>query len=743
MTRLWFVAAALSGALGLPAPGGATPLQEPPAPDASPSPSPSPEAAPATPEEPATSLIEKLGTFGDVEQLDLEQLLNVSAAGGTALTQDDAPGLVTVVTEEDIRRLGARTLDQVVRALTGFDVVTDNLGRGRIVVRGVRGGITSGGSENVLVLLNGVRINEVVTGGATAVNLQLPVDNIKRIEAVRGPGSVAYGPNAFLGVLNIVTESTDTFRKHQLTVGGGSFGTLEYNFRYGTSIRNVSLAGFLQYFRTEGPELPVAEDTQTAIDRALAQGRIQNFAPASLAPGHTFGERKSVDSNIGLAYRDLTLNLRMKQEAADAFIGLLDALGDQGRLANRQYSATGSYRHRLAAGDLRLTASYMQSTMEQFLDVQPRNFTALLPDQQSVLYPSGLIFRSTLGSRRASAGLVFERPLGARHTLLVGASADRSNTYGLEALSNFDFLTRGPLPLNSLREDGLQDLVQYVPAARRTVLGAFVQDTWMPHPRVSLAGGVRVDRYSDFDAEVVPRAAFVWRMPRDVNLKLAYGRAVRVPSFQELFYTSPAAFASTSLVPATIDSYEAGLLFRRGGLRVGANAFVSVIDDLVGLVRQPGSAVPYRTANVPGIESRGVELEASRSVGRASFQGRYTFQRPEDRVTGRRAPLVPSHLGHLAASIDLGRRVQVMPNVTYRGERPREEFDPRAPLEASTVVDAHVLVRQVHPRVDATASVLNVFDVEYAEPSPWGGVPGDYPRPGRAFFLRLNIRIGQ
>src|SRR4026208_2021993 len=99
-------------------------------------------------------------------------------------------------------------------------------------------------------MLSGVRLDETITGGAFAVNLDLPVDNIKRIEIVRGPGSVLYGPGAFLGVINIVTESTDTFRRDELSVGAGSFGTFQYNFRYGTTVGNVSLAGFMQFSRT-------------------------------------------------------------------------------------------------------------------------------------------------------------------------------------------------------------------------------------------------------------------------------------------------------------------------------------------------------------------------------------------------------------------------------------------------------------------------------------------------------------
>ena len=81
---------------------------------------------------------------------------------------DDAPGAVTVFKAEDIANLGARTLLELLRFAPGFDVTYDNLGRARVAVRGLGSATTRGGSEDVLMLYDGVRLNEDVTGGASA-----------------------------------------------------------------------------------------------------------------------------------------------------------------------------------------------------------------------------------------------------------------------------------------------------------------------------------------------------------------------------------------------------------------------------------------------------------------------------------------------------------------------------------------------------------------------------------------------
>ena len=329
----------------------------------SPAPSPSPEVAPEggapqprsrlrrrkrRPEEAPTSLIEKLPTFQDIDDIDLTTLLKVTAGEDGTRTADDEPGHVTVISEEDIRRTGARTVMEVLQSVPGLEVLTDSLGRARIFVRGVPGGAAAGSSENVLVTLNGLRLNESVFGGATAVNLDLPVDNIKRIEIVRGPGSVLNGPGAVLGAIHIVTESVDTFRRDELAVGGGSFKSFLYNYRYGTTFREVSLAGFLQYTYTGGPELDVPVDAQTIRD--LAAGPARDRRRSRSPPARPTTTARRLDANLSMAFRKLTFHARLKKENSGGFVGLLDTLGQQNRLANTQGNLSLEYRRALRHG---------------------------------------------------------------------------------------------------------------------------------------------------------------------------------------------------------------------------------------------------------------------------------------------------------------------------------------------------------------------------------------------------------
>lgn len=135
--------------------------------------------------------------------LSLEELLNVpvNIASRKALSQRESPGIITVIQGEDIRRSGARNLEDVLRQVPGFGL---RLIGSNVLGLGVRGHIGSDG--RVLMLVDGIEVNEHRFGTAQ-FGQSFPVESIQRIEIVRGSGLAMYGGTAELGVINIITRS--------------------------------------------------------------------------------------------------------------------------------------------------------------------------------------------------------------------------------------------------------------------------------------------------------------------------------------------------------------------------------------------------------------------------------------------------------------------------------------------------------------------------------------------------------
>jgi iron complex outermembrane receptor protein len=681
------------------------------------------------------TVLERLGEFEDIEELDLDDLLRVtiSIAAGRAQTLEEAPGIAGVLTAEEIRRLGARTLEDVLVTLPGIEVLRDGLGRGRIVVRGVPGGVTTGSSENVLVLYDGHRLNEDIDGGATIVNLDIPVANIKKIEIVRGPGSALFGANAFLGVINIVSQTSDDLNGVEVGIEAGSFTTVGGAVLVGKVVADLAFSGFVQYRSTEGPRLPVPADAWTRVDQALAP---LGAPAASRAPGRTRDERRSLDVSLQATWRDLRLLVRGKDESSGGYVGFGDVLGTRNALDNRQLAVDASYRRAVGQiGELQARIAFTENRTGQFLDPLPPNSVLVRPDGTIVFAPEGILVDARLNSRRIGGELALDKSLG-KHHASVGLGLEREATFGLETRGNFDPLTRLPRP-------SFGPEPPLIPESSRRVASAFLQDVYSPSPRVGLTAGLRWDHYNDFGGTLNPRLAAVIRFPKGLNLKLLYGRAFRSPTLLELFIDFPGFKGNNRLEPATIETLEAALVYRRRNLRIGANYYANFLRNFIVSDRPFNPAQDALIVNTPGIDARGLEIEARRSFGsRHALFANYAYQRPVDHSTKRRIADAPAHLANVGATVGLGDSVSLTPTVLWRGERLRAASDLRAPLGAYALVNVTLRARNLlGSTLEIDLIVRNLFDRTYADPSSPSGLPDDYPRPGRSAYLAATCKF--
>lgn len=143
-----------------------------------------------------------------VFSLSLDELLafKVNVANQLPTEAYKAPSSVTIFTGHQIRSYGIYTLEQLLTQIPGFQVSRGEEGGGTfsISTRGRRA--DRGANRDLLILLDGLRLNEPMTTGAMLQERQISLLNVERVEIIRGPGSAVHGANAFLGVINIVTD---------------------------------------------------------------------------------------------------------------------------------------------------------------------------------------------------------------------------------------------------------------------------------------------------------------------------------------------------------------------------------------------------------------------------------------------------------------------------------------------------------------------------------------------------------
>jgi outer membrane cobalamin receptor len=145
-------------------------------------------------------------TILKLRELSLEELMNIEVSVASK-TKDkplrETPGIVSIITDEEIAQSGARDLIDILRLVPGFDFGIDVT---NVVGIGMRGNWVHEGK--LLMLIDGIEMNERNYGNLALGN-HYPVEHIKRIEIMRGPGAVNYGGFAELGVVNIITKNAE------------------------------------------------------------------------------------------------------------------------------------------------------------------------------------------------------------------------------------------------------------------------------------------------------------------------------------------------------------------------------------------------------------------------------------------------------------------------------------------------------------------------------------------------------
>src|SRR6202040_2579554 len=166
----------------------------------------------------------------DLADRSLEDLMNIEVTSVSKKEQklSQTPAAVFVITQEDIRRSGATNIPDLLRMVPGLDVAQINANTWAISARGFNLQF----ANKLLVLVDGRAVYTPLFGGVYWDTVDVPLEDIDRIEVIRGPGGTVWGANAVNGVINIITKSAADTQGGLVTGGAGSeaqgFGTVQY-----------------------------------------------------------------------------------------------------------------------------------------------------------------------------------------------------------------------------------------------------------------------------------------------------------------------------------------------------------------------------------------------------------------------------------------------------------------------------------------------------------------------------------
>ncbi len=651
----------------------------------------------------------------------------VSIATKSKLKVSEAPSIVTVITEEEIRNSGLRLLTEVFAMVPGFDVIkSPGLGQVSYGVRGVVGSV-----NKVKVLVDGHSLNEPFTGSAREFFDDLPLKNVKRIEIIRGPGSALYGENAFLGVVNIITKTADDIDGLEVSTGFGSYDTQEYNILYGDKFFGIDIDGFANYYNTNG----LSEEIKT--DALTNQPFFNRF---SLAPGDTDDSRNRLDTYIKASYGGFGFKGRYTNKDREQFIGPDDILVDD--VDQFLNYAMGELSYAFEIGEKTAVASkiyYDQYDMEFDLQTLPDGFVIpadLDNDGDIEIFPDGHLFDVFVTNRRLGSDIQFDYALSENNDLTVGFNYIWEKQDNVQTYSNTDAATGAYL--GTVRN--VSDTANWLSEATRQIWAIYFQDIWNITDDLGLTIGVRHDHYSDFEGTTNPRLGVVWNFIDKATLKALYGQAFRAPTFAELYLTNNSVeLGSPDLQPETIRTYEVGLGYKFSKItNINVNYFFNVIRDQISYEPlEEGSNISI-VGNFGGSNIQGVELEANADLGflwnGAQAFANYTYQDAEskgDPITGQ-----PRHKGNVGVNAGIGKYLNANIHAFISDERIRHEVDTRDDSPGYALLNLTLTAKEFFKTMTIKASMFNLLDKDYNDPAAF--IPTDLPRPGRTFFVEVG-----
>ncbi len=665
--------------------------------------------------------------------LTLAQLMNIQVtrvATGNPAPLNRAAAIVTVITAEELTRTGARNIEDALMAVPGLYVGRTEPGFApTYIFRGIYGSL----NRQALLMINGFPQKSLPLGNKANVWGGMPVEAVQRIEVIRGPGSALYGADAFAGVINVVTKTSQDIDGTQAGFRGGSFNTYDAWLQYGGKAADWDVMFSLEAGTTDGQKDVIEADAQTQFDEQFAG--IPGYTPVSNAPGPMHTGYDNVDLRLEASREAWRVRFgyqnRNNLQTGDGLAGALDP--------------SSLYRADIANVDV----SYSQDAWENDLSLVSQlsaYYAAQKPLADNYLFPRGA-FAGTFpdgyignpGNKEIQITLQQYAVYSgwAQHRLRLGIGATYGDVYETTEEKNFETDLVTPKP------EGLVDVSDtdevWLPETDRTLYFLSLQDEWQLHPNWQFVLGARYDHYSDFGDTVNPRLALVWATTEAWTTRLLYGRAFRAPSLSELYTISnPVGLGNPDLDPEVIDTYELAFNHQLGSdSAYGFNFFHYKIRDMI-LYEPAANGIDQVATNVGERSGRGAEFELNQQLSdQLSLNANYSYQEATNTRLHDDVGFAPNNQSYAALNWQVNSAWQANLEMHWFGRIQRAPLDDRPPVKSASVWNLTLRRINLWQGAELTFNLRNMFDKDWRNPS-WTRVEYDYPAPGRNGSITLR-----
>ncbi len=543
----------------------------------------------------------------DLFSLSFEDLLNVQVdiASKTNETLSSVPSTISVFSRKQIQALGVDNAYEVMNFVPGMQSTRGDW-VGAVPKDHARGVYLDSG--NVLVMINGERINESSFGKASVYLPYIPVEVIEKIEFIRGPGSALYGSNAFLGVMNIVTSKERNAL--QFVVGN--------NGRYGATGQINRI---------------FSDNTRIFANFAYEQKDGESYPQGVKDP------LEAIYLDAGIDYKKLQLRARYNETSLDEFLNL--AGYSKQNQHNSDNTFVGIKYNWINNDKLKLDSSYSFTKH----NISSAGLIATFDDIPDFLV--GPAWQTTDSKFETELSYQFDN----QWQLAAGIEySEAKQTKAGVRTSYYDFDSEQIIIDPAFEQQGIVSVMDFPEFSSLKftfeTLSAYGQLKIPYSDALTLFIGARYDDVKDIDSKLSPRLAGVYKINSEHTVKLQYGESFRTPVTNELFSNDDVTIGNPSLRSESIKTTELVWHYKTSELQANAVLFYNELNDFINIEPTLSDDSLFTFTNSFNTQNSGIELDSTwQSSKDFSITGTYTqyFEDPINASFKRFASIISSY----------------------------------------------------------------------------------------------------
>lgn len=651
----------------------------------------------------------------NIIDLTFEELLQleISTVTKTSSTILDIPGVVTVITKTDIERMGLRKLSDVFAMLPGFGNI-QNDDEHLFAVRG----IYATTNQKFLILRDGHRLNEFLFDRIIG-QYEITLENIKKIEIVRGPGASLYGNAAVTAVINLITNDTDNC---SLSMGMGNYGQHSYDFVFFKNLSDQeSLSLFAHNATTAGEPYTRSEsEDYVAQNYAFSQEIKIDHYPNNYHFGFRY-TKNTITISTDVTHSDYRMywaqsgqnvdielspqDLRSESEDVRTTLVFSPKLNNSNWELNFQHHFNYSSVPQLS----KMLANHLQySPYGKMLSLGWKGYSLDANYYTVYTYKKGDILIGTTIENRE----VFE-------------------SYFMSNWSNPEILAYSTTPL--------------LPEGSEFRGASYFQMQHRFSKKILVNAGMRYDYAEKFNPTFNPRAAFIFQPNEKMAAKIVYTQAFQAPSYFYRESNPNLGYSSTENLNAEIMKSWQGIL-RYNFSHLTFIEMVYYYNHLDNLIRKEGTE--YK--NLGEITFQGIEITGNASFDKFSAFANFSWLMPvADKIDEvyKTQNLKDDQLKHLPEqSLNAGINYQfskllnVNLNAQWRSAfYTKTVFEPDYKIDSNLLFNTTLLSKDIIKGIDLSLSIYNLLNTQYKIGDPLA--PSPLPQAGLWFLGKITYNL--